>query len=742
MKFVMTTPSGASLVTTKGRYRNSKGKRTNHPKKSETPVKFVGVDGEGMNFDVVGEDGTVKSDHRYVLFGVGDDQIENPAGLSWHDVFVFLYARNRPGIAFVGFFLGYDFSQILKSLPEDRARMLLTSEGIKLRQHRVGGKTPHPVEAGSVDGSKWQFDLLGNKRLRIRPKSCKCPNATCSHKHKPWMYICDAGPFFQSSFLNVIDPRGWADGSAVITLSDYETIRIGKESRGTAVLDDDMRRYNRLENNILSRVMGTLAHGFQDIGIHLPPSKWFGPGQAAQAWLKSQGVPTATELSDVVPVWFSEAARMAYFGGWFELFAHGHIPGTTHEYDINSAYPHIISALPCLLHGHYERGTGTPGDTAGTLCLVYARVWSPGMPHSTRRQHIGTMLHRDLHGRILRPMATEGWFWHDELQAAERAGLIKSLRSNAGQQHIERWVKYTPCDCPPPMGKVVDLYQHRLEVGKNTPSGKACKLCYNSIYGKFAQSLGSPIFGCSVYASKITSGTRTQILDAIATHPGGIADTVMVATDGIYFCTPHPNLQLGSGLGEWEHKAKHNLTLFKPGVYWDDETRTRIDEGEAPGFKARGFRASDFTAQIEGVDKAFRGWDRKSPRELEAGGVWPAAEFASTFAMTTALQALRQNDWTRAGRVQTGVPLKQDSDSSSKREGLYRDTYDGRIIYRSRPQFGMSQSEIGTLDWIPSTAYTKRFGMEDPWSEEYQTQHGVTEDGNLGDILNWILKGE
>lgn len=739
MRFERTPLTGVSLVITKGRYKNSKGGRTNHPRKSETPVKFIGVDGEGMNVSVVLEDGRVAVEHRYVLFGVGDEQIADPAGLDWHRVFDFLYARYRPGTAYVGFFLGYDFSQILASLPEDRARMLLTSEGVALRRHRVAGKTPHPVEARTPGGSRWHMDILGNKRLRIRPKYCECVNATCHCRHKPWMYLCDAGSFFQSSFLTVVDPSSWASGTAVVTPEEFDTLRSGKSRRSEAVLDDEMRRYNALENDVLSRVMGSLAQGFQDIGIHLPPSKWFGPGQAAQAWLKSKGVPTGEQIRDVVPPWFLEAARMAYFGGWFELFAHGHIPEETHEYDINSAYPHIIRSLPCLLHGTYTRGTGVPLIRhPNALTLVYGRVWSPGMPNPSR-QYVGAMLHRDTHGRILRPMATEGWYWWDELLAAESAGFVKSLkRTGRGvRQNVMSWVSYDPCDCPPPMRDVTALYEHRLKVGKGTPSGKAAKLAYNSMYGKFAQSVGEPVFGNPVYASRITSGCRTAITEAIATHPNGAADVVMVATDGVYFLTPHHGLPLGDALGAWEHKVKSNLTLFKPGVYWDDATREKIALGGSATFKARGFRASDFLASIAQVDDAFRRWDDMVTRQLSRPEIWPGVKFSSSFAMTSALQALRRNDWSQAGAVATGVALSQDSDPSSKRDGLYRDTVDARTIYRSRPHHGMADGEF-----IPSTPYEKRFGMEDPWSEEYQTQHGITEDGTLGEELAWILKGE
>lgn len=720
MRFEAAKRNTASLVTTKGW-----SGRSHHPKRSEmppTPVDFLCIDGEGMN---------INGEHRYVLIGIGDDQLVDENGLEWADIFGFLYRFNRPNTAFVGFFLGYDFAQTFKTFPEDTARELLTSEGREARKNRIVGRSPYPV---TLDG--WEFDVLAMKRLRIRPK-----------RRKTWMYICDTGSFFQTSFLNVIDPKGWAPGTEIVSDEEFAIITAGKEKRSTAVLDREMQSYNRLENRVLARVLGTLDRGFHDIGIHLPPSKWFGPGQAAQAWLSNEGVPTSAELfgssaeqtGSKIPLWFIEPARMSYFGGWFELFMHGIIPGVTHEYDINSAYPSIIAELPCLMHGSYSRGNGLPPDSdPGDLVLVYANLWAPNMPDGKRGQHIGTMLHRDSEGRILRPLATEGWYWWDELQAARRAGLVKRL-DNRGKQQVQRWVRYVPCDCSPPMAGIRGLYQKRLDVGKTSPLGKAAKLVYNSGYGKFAQSVGDPIFGNPILASRITSGCRTQILDAIATHPKGKADVAMVATDAVYFLSEHPTLTVSESLGEWDHKERRNIALFKPGVYWDDDARRKIASGGSPHFKARGFRASDFVSSIARVDEEFRAWGSTGQTSTidVADWPWPTVQFASSFSMTTALQALRQNDWSRAGRVTEGVPLTQNADPYDKRSGLYLDGG----VWRSEPHFGMSQPG-SELEWIASHPYEKRFGMEDPFSDEYKEQMGVIEDGNIADILAWILKGE
>jgi hypothetical protein len=80
-------------------------------------------------------------------------------------------------------------------------------------------------------------------------------------------------------------------------------------------------------------------------------------------------------------------------------------------------------------------------------------------------------------------------------------------------------------------------------------------------------------------------------------------------------------------------------------------------------------------------------------------------------------------------------------DPSDKRDGMYVDEFQGRRVYRSRPHYGMSIS-AGRMEWIPSTPYEKRFGMDDPWSDEYKAQLGENPDGMVADILSWVLMGE
>jgi hypothetical protein len=707
---------------------NGQGKRIHH---AEPGVReFVGIDGEGIYR---------KGQHRYALLGIGSEYITDNTGINWRESFEFMYGFRQKGRAICGFYLSYDFNQLFKTLPEDKAWMLLSLKGRSLRQSKGKSPQPWPVRC---DG--WEFDILGMKRLKLRPKPCDCEpergKTACKCPKPPWLYVCDTGPFFQQSLLAVIDPRKWQE--PIVTPEEYEIILEGKRRRSEATrIDDDMIRYNQLENVILCRALRSLDRGFRDMGVCLPPSKWFGPGQAAQGWLRGEGVKPTKDIEPVIPKWYLEAARKSYYGGWFEIMAHGIIPGDTHEYDINSAYPYIISQLPCLEHGTYSRGEGLPNVSDKELCLVRARVWSrsPLTNHAkTSKNYIGAMLHRDPSGNIWRPTVTEGWFWWHELESAIAAGIVQRLpRKARSELHpiCYEWVKYSPCDCFPPMRRVISLYLRRQAVGKDTPLGKGAKTSYNSMYGKFAQSVGSPVFGNPIYASLITAGCRKMILDAIASHPIGKKDVTMVATDAVYFRTPHPTLTIGEGLGEWGHKTRRNLCQFKPGVYWDDSAREAISNGDSPHFKARGISAKDFGSQISNVDNQFR--------SLHRGKVWtkwPEIVFPVSFALTTCNQALERKAWETAGEVITDGEARQSADPSTKRTGLYKDGDIWRTEpYEPEPEF---DPETFTYEWhCESSPYEKRFGLEDPFSYESKELPGLSPDGNIGDLYSFALKG-
>lgn len=646
---------------------------------------FVAVDGEGI---------TVNGVHSYVLLSVGTESLHhNGAPLSWSDIWTFLWEQFQKDdtATFVGFYLGYDFTQWLRTLPDERASMLLTAQGRAVRS-RTKNKNPTPFP---VRYEGWEFDMLPHRRFKLRPQE----------GDNPWLYVCDAGAFFQSSFLTAIDPTHWR--TPIVSDAELALIIAGKEQRANAAFGPDMITYNVTENVVMQRLMSSLHAGMTEIGVSLKRSQYFGPGQAASEWLKTTQCIDREEYARTTPKPVRAAAIASYYGGWFEIRRHGRVSGTSYQYDINSAYPHIIAKLPCLKHGRWLRRLhGAPDST-------YVLVQTEMQGSST----FGPAPYRNERGAILRPQSVKGWYWKHEIEAAYAAGLIDTHRI------IQSW-SYTPCDCEPPLAKVAELYEVRRRIGKDTSTGQSCKLVYNSIYGKFAQSAGMPRWANPVYASLITAGCRAQILTAIGAHPERANGVCMVATDSVLFTSPHPHLAISDRLGEWSEKPMCNVTLFAPGVYWDDAARTRIRDGKSVTLKSRGVTGADIATMVNYADYAFDTW---TPEQE-----WPSVQVPIRFDMISCEQALAWHKWNLAGTIRKDTVRTLSSESLPKRatpriaghtHGMLRDE---RSWYSLPWPVGVFPDE--------SIPYARSFGetIED-WGE--------TPDGDVQSLFREALLG-
>jgi hypothetical protein len=637
---------GAAFTPSRRDQRYCARKCANHGLRTQSRkdhvLEFIGIDGEGISSP---------QGHDYVLLSAtGFPSLHrNGQRLTTLEIFDWLYNtvfRAKPNAVYVGYFLGYDWSQILRDLSEQAARLLITDQGVKSRQRRGGkGRPPWPVR-----WQGWEIDGLGLRRIKLRPE----PQSP--RDKVPWMYICDAGAFFQTSFVRAIDPAPYQQcgEEPPVTAEQYRMIVEGKARRGVETFGKDMIRYNAAELEALPKILEPLNRAFRRMGVRLQRNEWFGPGQAAQKWLSAIHCPTGEVIRASVPEGFREAARRSYYGGWFEIFWHGPYPGVLWEYDINSAYPAVMAALPCLLHGAYSSGTASPPNVGPRdLVLVYARV-------SGSHARIGSMLHRRHDGQIIRPWDTEGWYWQHELLAAHRAGLIDRIES-------KEWQVYRACDCPPPIAAIADLYRQRVELGedmKNSPFGTALKIVYNSCYGKFAQSVGNPKFANPIYASLITAGCRTRILEAIGSHPEGAEAVAMVATDGVYFTFRHPGLLLDKTvLGAWSETERHGMTLFKPGVYWDNKTRAALQSGEAK-LKSRGINGTALARHIDEIDRQWAAMAEGNSQD------WPALDIPIPFSLISPRLALARGDWSLCGQVITDGVIRQSSDPRVKRRPL------------------------------------------------------------------------
>jgi len=689
-------------------------------------VQFIGVDGEGVNIQHA--DGT--REHRYVMLSVGDQTLwENGRELTHLDIFPFLYDQflENPSAVYVGFFLGYDFTMWLKSLSENEGFLLFNKDGILARKltawARKGNPVPRPVVVGD-----WEIDILGMRRFKIRPR-----RKTAKGKVPPWMFVCDTGQYWQTSFLSAIDPSKWTNGNQPCTPDEYETIKEGKSERGTWVdpynvsYFHDMVKYNKLENEILARVMRILNRGFVEEGIYLDRDQYYGPGQAAQAWLDTKFDNAhwmrRKNLMEIISPEIADAFKASYYGGWFEPFYIGHVPGNTYEYDKRSAYPDAMRYLPCLCSAdgwEIHEGPALPvGTHSATIALVYGTFEDFVYGDSD----VGPLPHRigegPGQGKVVRPAKTRGWYLLSEVEAAKKAGLIMSWE-------LERTITYhKTCNHRPPLAILAKMYEKRKEVGKNTPHGKALKLILNSMYGKFAQSIGNPKYGNPIYATMITAHCRVAMLEAIATHPRQTHDLVMIATDGIYFRTRHPSLDRVADndvLGGWEAGIKKNLTVMKAGVYWDDEARKR--DGKI-NVKSRGISAKALQKNIPDLDATFT--------EFYSSGLTtplPEIELVTEFAFVSPRLASARGKWRTAGRVVwEGDPEAIRTDRAVIEPKRAKPYISGKCIRTFRPR--------GTANYN-SQPYTKDFGFTKS-VEDRELEELITESGNIVSDFRFAL---
>ena len=481
--------------------------------------RIVGIDGEGLG----------RAPHRYVLMAWHDnagksDALENLDGLGTEACLAWLW-RSLPRDGLIcGFYLGYDWTMILREL----------SNAALYRLWR-----PHLRKRPRDEGSGFSWVRWRTWKLHYLAGCMQLKR----HEEKGTLTIWDVGRFYQCAFAKALR-------DASIGLDVVERIEAMKLQRGDfqAANMAEIRAYCLDECRTLASLVEQLVsvHAAADI----PLRSFYGPGSAASVVLKKWGI---KKKRGKIPPPIRHVAARAFFGGRFEHAAIGRIEGPIFEADIVSAYPTACVELPCLEHADWE-WTDSESDLAGIeqACVQYetARV--------ATEQIWGPLPCRLADGTIVFPAwGSAGWAWLHEWQAARAGWRSVQFRS--------AWILRRDCDCQPFAG-VRELFAMRNRVGRKTAIGLALKRTYNSIYGKLAQQIGDPPFRSQVWAGMITAWTRAKLLGVLARYD---ASVLAVATDGVYL-TERPALDYGDDLGQWEGHEHTAITLVRPGIYWTE----------------------------------------------------------------------------------------------------------------------------------------------------------------------------
>lgn len=500
--------------------------------------QIIAIDGEGVT--------DPNGDHRYIILAASDGSHIAAHSLSTLECFEYLLGLPKHRLI-VGFSINYDICKWLVSLKREKLETLWK------------------------DGTVW---WLGYKIRWAPGKFIRIAHGKRS------VLVYDVFGFYQQSFVKALNE--WRVGTA----EQVERITSMKASRSSFSEETiaEILGYCFEECTLLVELVEKLRSALIEGGITL--NKWYGAGAIAAAIFEKEGVKEYIgrkgENGKPIgpPEKYSHPIISAYYGGRFEMHKSGGFQNV-YGYDIRSAYPYVLSGLPCLAHVTWEELEGfVPTEYGIYRCewdIPEGGIWGP-FPfrvQSTRQ--------------IVYPLRGCGWYHASEVRAA--------LKMYPDYIQIKRTIVIKVRCEHRPFAYVSEYFKYRAKLkAQGSQAQLTLKLGLNSMYGKTAQGVGwgdqKPPYQSYVWAAMITAGTRAMLLEAIAQSP----DTILwTATDGIMSTAPL-QLDVGNGLGEWEASVLDSAFSVQSGVY------ELVKDGKTE-IKSRGFGKAE--TSFDEIKKCF-----------------------------------------------------------------------------------------------------------------------------------------
>jgi hypothetical protein len=587
----------------------------NNPQK--TKPHFIAVDGEGVNsadknfYFTNSEDVEILSEYQaYVLLCASSgEHLHIDRGISTQDALTWLcdLGASHVGATFIIFGGGYDINMWMRDLAFKDLLWLRTYTNMTAEERHNNRDKKPTTPIYKINDKNILFELEWLPR-----KEFKCIRYEVYIKNGKWDYCRDSkGKKINTGTFHMYDTMGFFQCKFVKALeqynllpSDSEFLCNMKDARGQfeKYPIETIIQYCKLECTLLVKLLEKIDFYLNHPEIDLQLKRWDGAGSIASAMLKKYEVKNHIEQ---LPEQVLKPALHAFSGGRIELVQYGHIEGDdcVYDYDINSAYPHIMAGLPSLRGGQWIH---SKNEIASKFALIHIK-WD------LKGQRIFPFFYRDQFGTIIYPKIGEGWYWLPEYEAY----LLNKDKYKGDVQVLEVW-NFFPVNDEKPFAFIPPMAKQRL-LWKQAKEGQhvVVKLGLNSCYGKTAQQIGGgynpktkettlPPYHNIAWAGYITSATRAKLFDAAMQDPHSV---VMFATDGL-FTTKKRDLPLSSNLGEWELSTVKSFTACQAGVYW-------FDNGKVSMQKSRGFEAGSITeemtlsgwlnrlTQLEGVSKKF-----------------------------------------------------------------------------------------------------------------------------------------
>ena len=516
----------------------------------------IAWDMEGMSLS-----GKSKPQHP-VIFGCSSepDRVRVSRKLTSIEMLEYIVdvGRRNPFAIHVGYGFRYDANMLLQDMPEKYITRLW-----KMGEARFG---------------RWYVRWVPGKMLTISRRGEKW-HATRNKKDKVSVTIYDFSSFFGGSkFIDSAEQILRNELSA----KDRETIAHGKDARADNTWDDleEVLYYWRAEIQLIRRTFET----FRDVMCRagFPLKEWYGPGALANFINAKHAIRPKLRgvqiTSGLLPEAVHEASKRAFSGGRFELFQAGRTVGPVHAVDINSAYPYALTMIPSFADGEWVRVENpTHIERFGVYRIAYHAP--NASPFESRPM---PLFWRDNLGLISFPNRVQGWYMSPE------ARMVLGM---PGVQVSEGWV-WQSQESDFPWQFLHEMYQTRMRLGKSNLLSIPFKLGPNSLYGKYAQTVGwdrkkmlPPKSHALPVAAWITSFTRAKLWSVIRQMPNRV---IAVETDSVFFTGPMPEIQIGDELGQWSHKEYEELVYIQSGMYHSKQ------EGEWTGTKSRGLSRAEY----------------------------------------------------------------------------------------------------------------------------------------------------
>jgi DNA polymerase family B len=495
--------------------------------------QFIAWDGEGYT-DSEGV-------HHYMLFGASTGLYVQGESLGTRECLDLLLRveSENPDTFHVIFAGNYDVNMFLKDVDVETLTILKVRGQCKWRGYSIG--------------------YIRGKMFRVR-------------KNGVTVTLYDVFTFFGTSFVKALEEYIGVEDE------DVTRIRLGKADRSSFTYGDidSVREYFESELLYLVRLCETLRRYLSEAGIRL--SKWHGPGAVASTVLRTHRI-SRTPMREEI----SRAAQYGYSGGRFEQFKIGAHHGKVYQYDIRSAYPNAIATLPSL--GSDWHHVVRPDVSSIRPYALYRVEYRANKAHRASphpfpwRHKSGAVFYPPVYG--------DGWVWGIELRQA--------LVSAPGRIRVSEGYELDDSG-DRPFAWIAEMYTRRAQWKRDgRPAQLALKLAMNSVYGKLAQQVGwrptvngpkLPKFHQLEHAGFTTASTRAELYPALIQAGDSL---IACETDAVYSSVPL-DLNIGSGLGQWEETVYDGIVYVQSGMYFAKER----DEWK---YRTRGFSRADVSAE-------------------------------------------------------------------------------------------------------------------------------------------------